>query len=155
MNDIITDNFTAESVSDDLNERSEQHINLTLNQTFEQECEMALIFGLTYEQYWDGKFDIYLYYAKRYYALSKNTIAEQDMNAWMTGAYVRDALSEVLSAIVGAKGKKPKYPKSPHFYTEFDRQAKEEQEKRKQEQELKNLELLFLQAAKKHAPKVQ
>lgn len=116
---------------------------------FDRECNIALTCGLSYEQYWDGYVDIFYYYAKRYYEKSKSDMAELDLASWMTGAYVKDAFAEIMSAVVGSKGRRPKYPNSPVFYLEFDKQAKEEKEKASREQELKNLELMFKQAVKK------
>lgn len=83
-----------------------------------------------------------------FYNQSDQKIAEDDFLAWMIGAYTKDALTSVIPRLLGDK-KTYKYPENPQFYAQINAEAKEARDKKKQEQELKNLELRFLQAAKK------
>ena len=47
-----------------------------------------------------------------------------DMEAWLTGRYVHEALYAVLSAALGKKGRTPyKYPDQPHGATEASQEA--------------------------------
>ena len=47
-----------------------------------------------------------------------------DMEAWLTGRYTHEALSAVLSAALGKKGRTPyKYPDQPHGATEASQEA--------------------------------
>ena len=47
-----------------------------------------------------------------------------DMAAWLTGRYVHEAISAVLSAALGKKGHTPyKYPSRPHSAVEAPQEA--------------------------------
>lgn len=47
-----------------------------------------------------------------------------DTEAWLTGRYVHEALSAVLSAALGKKGRTPyKYPSQPYSATETPQEA--------------------------------
>lgn len=116
----------------------------------DQSEEYAILFGLSYDEYWYGDFEIFEYKAKMFYNTSDQKIAEDDFLAWMIGAYTRDAVASVTIPLLGGKGKNPKYPDNPQFYAQINAEAKAARDKKKQEQELRNLELMFLQAAKKH-----
>lgn len=50
-----------------------------------------------------------------------------DMEAWLTGRYVHEALSAVLSVALGKKGRTPyKYPSQPYSVTETPQEAKDD-----------------------------
>lgn len=50
-----------------------------------------------------------------------------DMEAWLTGRYVHEALSAVLSAALGKKGRTPyKYPSQPYSAQEAAQTTKDE-----------------------------
>lgn len=50
-----------------------------------------------------------------------------DMEAWLTGRYVHEALSAVLSVALGKKGRTPyKYPSQPYSATETPQEAKDD-----------------------------
>ena len=50
-----------------------------------------------------------------------------DMEAWLTGLYVQEALSAVLSAAFGKKGRTPyKYPSQPYSATETPQEARDD-----------------------------
>ena len=50
-----------------------------------------------------------------------------DTEAWLTGRYVHEALSAVLSAALGKKGRTPyKYPSQPYSATETPQEARDD-----------------------------
>lgn len=52
-------------------------------------------------------------------AVSRGYQRRVDMESWLTGRYVHEALSAVLSAALGKKGRTPyKYPSQPYSATE-------------------------------------
>lgn len=51
-----------------------------------------------------------------------------DMEAWLTGRYVHEALSAVLSAALGKKGRTPyRYPSQPYSATEAPQEAADDE----------------------------
>lgn len=57
-------------------------------------------------------------------AVSHGYYRRVDMEAWLTGRYVHEALSAVLSAALGKKGRTPyRYPSQPYSATEAPQEA--------------------------------
>lgn len=115
----------------------------TLEGIFMEECTLAMMMGMTYEQYWFSEPEIFLAYGKLYKRQTKAEFAEQDTLAWLIGSYVDAAVGHVMSAALGEKGKpKAKYPDQPVYVTEIDEAAKA----KKQEREARKYEANFLAA---------
>ena len=60
-------------------------------------------------------------------AVSHGYYKRVDMEAWLTGRYVHEALSAVLSAALSRKGHTPyKYPSQPYSATDTSQEAKDD-----------------------------
>ena len=86
---------------------------LSLEQFFDEQLDVALQIGMTDTQFWYGNPRLMLNYIEKYKA--EQLIIQQ--NAWLIGAYVKNALqSTILVAGLADKNtsqKMPKYPEMP------------------------------------------
>ena len=85
---------------------------------------------MTYEQYWYA--DPLM--VRAFYKADKLRRERIDLEAWLHGVYVREAIASSIGNAFLAKGKKPvEYPESPHLLAEriekerLERQTIEEQ----------------------------
>lgn len=116
----------------------------TLDEFFSEECELGMIFGLSYEQYWEGNPELFYAYAKVYKTKTERLAEERDTLAWLTGQYVLAALNVTFSYAFGKKGApKSSYPDAPIYVQEHNEQAK----RRKQERDLQRSYNNFIAAA--------
>lgn len=76
-------------------------------ETFEQACPYYMMFGMTYEQYWDGDISAHKAYRKRYLLEDEQRKLSQNLSAWLNGLYVARAIGSAFN------GKKSAYPKEP------------------------------------------
>lgn len=81
-----------------------------------------MMFGMTYEQYWDGDVSAHKAYRKRYLLEDEQRKAGLNLSAWLNGLYVARAIGAVLN------GKKSAYPKEPDKL--FTTMAERREEKR-------------------------
>ena len=74
---------------------SEEEISAskTLDEYFTSECDLAMLFGLTYDQYWFGEPEMFYACAKTYKTKTEQLAQERDTLAWLTGQYVLAALN--------------------------------------------------------------
>lgn len=103
----------------------EQKVQKTLSGLFEIECDAALMMGLSYYDYWYGEPEMFYVYAKAYKSALERSAQEQDVQAWLTGQYVLQAVAVNFNAAFGKKGSpKVTYPEIPYHLAEHNEQAK-------------------------------
>lgn len=103
----------------------EQKVQKTLSGLFEIECDAALMMGLSYHDYWYGEPEMFYVYAKAYKSALERSAQEQDVQAWLTGQYVLQAVAVNFNAAFGKKGSpKVTYPEIPYHLAEHNEQAK-------------------------------
>lgn len=119
----MADEFSEEDEENEEPKRYDTHSEL-----FEDECVNALMFGMSYEQYWCEDPEIFLTFAKFYVKRTKEDFIDKDLTCWMIGSYVNMAITNNLNGAFGGQ-KVSTYPKSPVFNIELDEKAK----KKKQE----------------------
>ena len=117
---------------------------ISLTEVFNENFPYYLEMGMTYEEFWHGKFELVKAYRKAYEL--KQEIKDYDF--WKQGLYFYEALIDV-SPILQAfakKGTKPRpYPEKPYGLknteteTEEDRQKKIENERLKAKVHFMNL----------------
>lgn len=117
---------------------------ISLTEVFNENFPYYLAMGMTYEEFWHGKFELVKAYRKAYEL--KQEIKDYDF--WKQGLYFYEALIDV-SPILQAfakKGTKPRpYPEKPYGLknteteTEEDRQKKIENERLKAKVHFMNL----------------
>ena len=118
----------------------------TLKDFFTAECDVALLVGLTYHQYWFDEPELFFAYAKQYKMKTEQQAEERDTLAWLTGQYVLAALGVTFSYALGKKGApKPSYPEMPLYVQEHNERAKHE----KQEREIRRSYQNFIAAAQR------
>ena len=76
-------------------------------ETFEQACPYYMMFGMTYEQYWNGDVSAHKAYRKRYLLEDEQRKTSQNLSAWLNGLYVARAIGSAFN------GKKSAYPNEP------------------------------------------
>lgn len=94
---------------------------------FEEACPLYLLYGMTYEQYWDGDVSAHRTFRKA----DQLRIKRQNEMAWIQGAYIYEALCNSASLFRGMKPTRPqKYRSEPYDLSEEDKQKREEKEAR-------------------------
>lgn len=73
----------------------------------------AIIFGMTYEQFWEDNPQLFWSYGRAYQMKKETEFKEQDINAWNIGQYVLLALSQNSHSMF-SKQKKDIFPKQPN-----------------------------------------
>lgn len=125
---------------------SEEEISAskTLDEYFTSECDLAMLFGLTYDQYWFGEPEMFYACAKTYKTKTEQLAQERDTLAWLTGQYVLAALNVTFSYAFGKKGApKGSYPELPFYVQEHNEMAN----RKKQERDLQRSYNNFIAAA--------
>lgn len=121
-----------------------------MSEVFERLCPYYLMYGMTYDQYWHGDpWSLKAY--KEAYFLQQRSANEM---AWLSGAYVMNAVSVVIGNAFSKKGTPPKrYLEKPLDVfpkTEAEMKAEEEEKQRKLIQGLTAWKAMF-EAAHKDA----
>ena len=73
----------------------------------------AILFGMTYEQFWEENPQLFWTYGRAYQMKKENEFKENDINAWNIGQYVLLALTQNSHSMF-SKQKKEIYPKQPN-----------------------------------------
>lgn len=73
----------------------------------------AILFGMTYEQFWEDNPQLFWVYGRTYQMKKEIEYKENDINAWNIGQYVLIALTQNSSNMF-SKQKKDIYPKQPN-----------------------------------------
>lgn len=91
----------------------------SLMEAFEQSCPYYMMYGMTYEQFWDGDVCAHKMFREKYRIESEQNMVNNNFVAWMNGIYVAQAIGAALN------GKKNAYPKEPLklFSTRDERKA--------------------------------
>ena len=93
-----------------------------------------MVFGMTYEQFWDG--DVWM--AKAYRQAYEIRKEKENYDAWLQGLYIYEAIcdaSPILRAFSKAKKPAP-YPLEPYtLNTKLSKERKENREAKKREVE--------------------
>jgi len=108
---------------------------------FERACSTYINFGMTYDQYWDGDVGAH----RQYREAHKKRLTEANMMAWLQGRYFYDAIC-AASPLINAFSKNKKaldYHKYPFDLFEEDRKKREEAEKRKKYERMKEKVAMF------------
>ena len=88
---------------------------------------MYMLFGMTYEQYWDGDVSAHKAF-KKYYKLRAKKRNEE---MWIQGMYFYEALCNASSLFRGMKPSRPqKFRDKPYDIFEEDRKRREEEEQK-------------------------
>ena len=120
---------------------------MSLREAFEQACPVYMQYGMTYDEFWHGDVASHRMYRESY----KIKQRERNMNAWLQGRYIYDALcavSPILRAF--SKASKPgKYPEQPYDIYEEQRKARELEEQRKRYEHIKEKVSAFAEAYNK------
>jgi hypothetical protein len=72
----------------------------------------ALIFGMSYEQFWDDDPQIFWMYSDAYNKRKEIEFKEQNYMMWLNGQYTLMAMAQVMANML-SKSKKEIYPKMP------------------------------------------
>lgn len=127
-------------MGDSLENGDNQSISLT--EIFNENFPYYLAIGMTYDEFWHGRFDLVISYRKAYEL--KQEIKDYDF--WKQGLYFYEALIDV-SPILQAfakKGTKPRpYPDKP-YGLKFEEQEVEEDKQRKIENERLKAKVHFM-----------
>lgn len=100
---------------------------LSLMAAFEQACPMYLLWGMTYEQYWDGDVSAH----KMFKRAAKLRRKQTNEDAWLQAAYIYEAMCAASSLFRGMKPSRPqKFRDEPYDIFEEDRKRREEEESR-------------------------
>ena len=108
---------------------------------FEKACPQYLVYGMTFEQYWDGDVKQHRLYKEAH----RLKMSESNTMAWLQGRYIYDAMVAV-SPIIRAfsKAKRPQnYVKEPYDLDEDERKRREDREERKRYEKIKEKVAVF------------
>lgn len=85
-------------------------------------CSEAMVWGMTDDKFWHCSWATYFCYMRKYQIELNNVCKKFDVQSWIQGKYVRDALLDVYYMFNGLvdvkKAKKYPYPTSPNFENE-------------------------------------
>ena len=102
-----------------------------------------MLWGMTYEQYWDGDVSAHKMF-KRAAKLRRKQVNE---DAWLQGAYIYEALCAASSLFRGIKPSKPhKFREEPYDIFEEDRKRREEEEARAKYEAMRDKVAAFAKA---------
>lgn len=114
---------------------------MSLLDVFEKACPYYLVYGMTYEQFWDGDVRAHKCYREAY----RIRKTEENTKLWLQGKYFYDALCQV-SPIIRAfsKAKRPiEYTKQPYDLDAEDKRRREEREQKKKYDRMREKVALF------------
>ena len=110
---------------------------------FEKACPMYMLWGMTYEQFWDGDVKAHKCFRKA----AKLRRKQENENMWMQGAYIYEALCAASSLCRGMKPSRPqKYRDAPYDIFEEDRKRREEEERKAQYERMREKVAVFAKA---------
>ena len=116
---------------------------LSMGEIFRKLCPQYLLYGMTWEQYWNGDPWMVVQYAETH----RLRVQQRNEELWLQGLYMHDAFAVVLSNAFAAKGSTPKkYLEKPLDIlpkTEEEKAAEEERELRKMIRQLNMWEKQF------------
>lgn len=83
-----------------------------------------MMFGMTYDQFWDGDVSAHRMYLQKYRVETEQRMTSENFTAWMNGIYVARAIGSTFN------GKKSEYPKEPIklFSTMAERKAERQRQ---------------------------
>lgn len=123
---------------------------LSLTSVFEEACPLYLLYGMTYEQFWDG--DVSAHKAFRE-AFKMRKRAENSL-AYLQAVYFFEALCDASPLFRGMKPSKPKmFRDEPYEIFQEDRIRKEEKEARERYERIKRNVAAFAKARKEKTDK--
>lgn len=110
---------------------------------FEQACPIYMVYGMTYDQYWNGDVSAHRMF-RRAAKLRKKQVNE---DAWLQGAYIYEALCAASSLFRGMKPSRPQsYRDKPYDVFEEDRKRREEEERRAHYEKMREKVAAFAKA---------
>lgn len=114
VSDSLSTNDIKEGVNDTL-----------LLSYFDELFPTYLLYGMTYEQYWEQDCELAVFYRKKH----DLEITEYNQKIWLQGAYIYNVLCSVAPLYNSLKPQEPKpYIKEPFPLNEQEKQVQEERE---------------------------
>ena len=96
-------------------------------ETFEDACPYYMMFGMTYDQFWDGDVCAHKTYRAKY-RLERETLRDDNnVFGWVNGLYIARAIASVFN------GSKSAYPKEPMKLLETEADKTEEKQKARED----------------------
>lgn len=116
---------------------------LSLMAAFERACPTYMLWGMTYEQYWDGDVSAH----KMFKRAAKLRRKQTNEDAWLQGAYIYEALCAASSLFRGMKPSRPqKFREEPYDIFEEDRKRREEEAARAKYEAIRDKVAAFAKA---------
>ena len=110
---------------------------------FEKACPFYMVYGMTYDQFWDGDVSAHKMF-RRAAKLRKKQVNE---DAWLQGAYIYEALCASSSLFRGMKPSRPStYRDKPYDIFEEDKKRREEEEQRARYEKMREKVAAFAKA---------
>ena len=102
-----------------------------------------MMFGMTYEQFWDGDVSAH----KMFRRAAKLRKKQKNEEAWLQGAYIYEALCAASSLFRGMKPSRPQsYRDRPYDVFEEERKRREEEEQRAHYEKMREKVAAFAKA---------
>ena len=117
----------------------------TYGEIFDRIFPEYLVMGMTPEQYWDGESWLKKSYREAYRIRMRNEERVRDIEAWLHGAYIREALASVpliVNGFVPRGAKTLDYPKQPRIIQQ-EEEKKAADKKKKQENQMQLAMAMF------------
>ncbi len=117
--------------------------SLSYTEVFESVFPFYLSIGMTYEQFWEGKPSLAVHYRKAH----KMVQNRQNLNAWLQGFYVYNAIgafAEILPAFPKKGAKVHPYMEEPLPMTEEESRERAERKQREKMERIKERMLGFV-----------
>lgn len=107
---------------------------------------MALTWGMTYEQYWNGDPHLISYYWEAEQIRRK----QENEKLWLQGVYVYEAISDFVEFYASAQRPKAKpYAKEPYPLTEIEMRERKEKEQLEKIENIKKKMFMKMQEIRK------
>ena len=117
----------------------------TYGEIFDRIFPEYLVMGMTPEQFWDGESWLKKSYRDAYRIRMRNEERVRDIEAWLQGAYIREALASVpllVNGFVPRGAKTLDYPKQPRIIQQ-EEEKKAADKKKKQEHQMQLAMAMF------------
>ena len=116
---------------------------LSLMAAFERACPTYMLWGMSYEQIWDGDVSAH----KMFREAAKLRKKQVNEDAWLQAAYIYEAMCATASLFRGMKPSRPqKFRDAPFDIFEEDRKRREEEEARAKYEAMRDKVAAFAKA---------
>lgn len=129
--------LVGDSPSDDEGEVEKDDALVSFTEQFYKHLPYYMSIGMTPEQYWEGDYDLPIYYRKAY-ELQKERRNEE---LWLQGLYVYEAIADIspiLQVFAKSGTKAIPYPNEPYAITPKQAKARAEREQKRRMELMKS-----------------